>query len=71
MTVRVKVSHMDIDSTFNLVVTDTFAKMSETVVVIWPGGSAEFFIHAAKDLVIKQISNADNKKSGEAEASPS
>ncbi len=71
MTVRVKVSHMDEESAWDLVITSTFATMSDTISLIQPGGSKEFFVHSSKDVIIKEITNQRDKKSGEAEASPS
>ncbi len=70
MTTRIKISHLEPESTFKLTVTNNYDNI-ETV--IQPGGSAEFFVHRignvtgvwSKELTIKE------KKSGETEASPS
>ena len=67
MTVRVKVSHMDTESPWDLLVTNTFAIESDLVQLIRPGGSFEFLIHSAKDLRVREITNEGNQKSGEAE----
>ncbi len=69
MTVRVKVSHMDKESAWDLIVSNTFrVEENELVRLIRPGGSAEFLVHSEKNLIVRECLI---QKSGEAEASPS
>ncbi len=67
MTVRVKISHMDTESPWALVVSNSFAMESDLIQLIRPGGSFEFLIHSAKDLRVREITNEGNQKSGEAD----
>ncbi len=67
MTVRVKVSHMDTESPWDLIVSNTFAMEHDLIQLIRPGGAFEFLVHSAKDLRVREITNEGNQKSGEAE----
>ena len=68
MTLRIKISHLEPQSAWKLVVSNTY---EETVSTIRPGGSMDFLIHSSKDITISEVLNQQTEKNGEAEASPS
>ncbi len=69
MTIRVKVSHMEEDSYWDLVVSSSYlAEKNELPQVIEPGSSFEFLVHSAKNLIIGELPHIPIvKKNGEAE----
>jgi len=65
MTLRIKVSHEELESAWKLVVTNNYDNV-ETI--IQPGGSHVFLIHSGKDITIKEVLTEKNE---EPESSPS
>lgn len=65
MTLRLKISNIEPGSQYDALITDTYDKV---LTVIKPGGSADFWVHSAKSLVIQE---RPTEKNGEAGASPS
>jgi len=65
MTLKLTIKHPELDSAYVAVVVDTYDHVST---VIRPGGSADFWVHSAKQLVIHERLIPKNE---EPESSPS